>query len=202
MPTPNITRIVTALNHRFDGLRYEFYNRRHIGSNPLRRWSQHAGSEPARGWYGNAVDIFDPEDNHNSALLDEVHAYLQQNRSVLRIRTILWRVKNHHNHIHCDVWPKMADEFWRRPPPKGPVLTINDVGTQADTYDEEDEMPQFTEEEAEQLKNLVLALNHQDSTGYGFAKWGVDLIRREDKTPLHDPEGLELPIDVRISEIP
>jgi hypothetical protein len=115
-------------------LRYQFYNRRHIGNNPLKRWSQHAGSEPAQGWYGNAVDIFDPTDSYDSSLLDEVHAFLQTNRAQFRIRVILWRVASHHDHIHVDTWPKMADEWWRRPPPSGPVLTVEPDGTRHDTY--------------------------------------------------------------------
>jgi len=195
-PTPNIARIRDRLDLMWPGsLTFQFYNRRHIGSNPLKKWSQHAGSEPERGWYGNAVDIFDPTDSYDSALLDDVHAYLQQNRERLQIRTILWRVAHHHDHIHCDTWPKLADEFWRRPPPKGPVVTISKSGKVSNSY-EEDEVPQFTDEEAEQLKGLVMGLNAADpadpGTGYSLAKWGIRLIRREKALPLHKPTGAVL----------
>lgn len=138
-PTPNIKRMVDRLNLMWPGqLRFEYYSRRHIGRNPLRPWSQHAGSEPARDWYGNAADIFDPRDAVDSDLLDEIFLFLNANRSPFRIRTLLWTKrtghKNHRNHIHVDTWPKMADEWWRRPPPSGPVLTVETDGTRYDTY--------------------------------------------------------------------
>lgn len=186
-PTPNIQRIVNRLNLMWPGqLRFEYYNRRHIGNNPLRRWSQHAGSEPDRAWYGNAADVFDPKDSYDSRILNEVHAYLDANRTELRIRTLLWRVKNHWNHIHVDTYPKLADAAWRQPPPKGPVVTFNEAGEKLDTY--EDDMPQFTEEEAEELRELVAGLKARDSSGWGLATNGVDLIRKERQLPLHEPE--------------
>jgi hypothetical protein len=52
----------------------------------------------------------------------------------------------------------------------------------------EDDVPQFTEEEAEQLRKLVAGLESKDSSGWGFATQGVDLIRRERQLPLHEPE--------------
>ncbi len=137
MATPHIDAIVAELvAPAFPGLRFQFYNLRHIGSNILRKWSQHAGSEPARGFYGNAVDIFG-----DTATLDAVARYLEANRKRLHIRVILYRVKNHYDHIHCDTWPMMKDSPWYRPPGKGGKLVtwLDDEKTVSDTFDVEEE---------------------------------------------------------------
>lgn len=137
--TPNTRRAITAMRARFD-LLYGVYNPRHIGSNPLRRWSQHAGAEPAQAYYGNAADIVHIQYGYNKdprhqAELDKVYAYLDAHRDELSIRQVLWRVPAHFDHIHVDFWPKMADEFWRRHPTKGgPVVVRYEDGTLGDTY--------------------------------------------------------------------
>ena len=143
-PTPAVQRVRRELEARFPGLRFEFNNCRHIGRNPLKPWSQHAGSEPKRGWYGNAGDVFDPENPYGSPLLDRVAAWLKANEERLGIRVILWRVKNHFDHIHFDTWPMMFDKWWYTPPCKGGALrTVLKDGTKSDTFaldDTEDEM--------------------------------------------------------------
>ena len=64
------------------------YNRRKIaGTN---RWSEHA--------YGNAVDIGVP----NLVYGDMVRRYLAGNRGRFNIRTLLWRVRSHYDHVHVD----------------------------------------------------------------------------------------------------
>ncbi len=137
--TPNVRRTITALRDRFD-LLYGVYNPRHIGSNPLRPWSQHAAAESAKGYFGNGIDIVHidygySDDPRHQAELDKVYAYLDAHRDELGIRQILWRVRSHFNHIHVDFWPKMADEFWRRHPTKGgPVVVRYEDGTLGDTY--------------------------------------------------------------------
>jgi hypothetical protein len=52
-----------------------------------------------------------------------------------------------------------------------------------------DDVPQFTEEEATQLKNLVAALKSHTppSSGWGLGTAAVELIRKEREYPLHDP---------------
>ncbi len=126
------------------------YNPRHIGSNPLRPWSQHAGCEPDKGWYGNAWDItsppeMQPKDSSNEehmAYLDKIYAYLFANRHQLHINELIWRSPSHWNHIHVSTYPKMANDFWRKHPTNGgPVLTIDKDGTKRNTYyvAEEDE---------------------------------------------------------------
>lgn len=67
------------------------------------RWSEHA--------WGNGLDITRAgfgysEDEEHQALLDETYAWLDGNRRNLSIRQILWRVRDHYNHIHVDFWPK------------------------------------------------------------------------------------------------
>jgi hypothetical protein len=69
------------------------------------------------------------------------------------------------------------------------VSVVDDVrGESTVPWDLEDDVPQFTEEEAEQLRKLVAGLESKDSSGWGFATQGVDLIRRERQLPLHEPE--------------
>lgn len=49
---------------------------------------------------GNARDIFGPV-----WLLDIVAAYLRAHRWLFGIKVILWRVKDHYDHVHVDMWP-------------------------------------------------------------------------------------------------
>ncbi len=136
--SPNARTAITALGS-FD-LRFGVYNPRHISSNPLRPWSQHAGAEPAQRYYGNAIDIVHNDYGYTNkpehqAELDEVYVYLDSRRSLLSIRQILWRVRSHYDHIHCDFYPAMADEFWRKHPTKGgPVVVRRRDGSLGSTY--------------------------------------------------------------------
>ncbi len=155
--TPAIETIVAELvAPAFPGLRFQFYNPRHIGGNPLRRWSQHAGSEPERGWYGNAVDIFG-----DTATLDAAAHYLETHRTRLRIRVILWRVKSHYDHIHCDTWPMMKDSPWYRPPAKGGKLVtwLDDAKTEADTFDVEEDIVLKEGDDGFAVQKVQKALN-------------------------------------------
>ena len=68
-----------------------YYNRRPIAGSTT--WSQHA--------WGNAQDL-----GGSTQMLDLVNAWLQSNRTRLKIRVLLWRVANHHDHIHVDFNPK------------------------------------------------------------------------------------------------
>jgi hypothetical protein len=156
--TPNTQQVADRLEAKFPNmLRFEFFNRRHIGSNPLRRWSQHAGNQPERGWYGNAGDIFAP-----TPVLDLVYAYLNNRRSELRIRTLLWRVKDHYDHIHYDTWPMMKDNWWYRPPPKGTLITIEQDGSVHNTFatDEEGDIVLRLGDNNELVRWYQALLNH------------------------------------------
>ena len=42
----------------------------------------------------------------NYAFLDPIYAWLKTYQEELSIRILLWRVKDHHDHIHLDFWPK------------------------------------------------------------------------------------------------
>jgi hypothetical protein len=89
-----------VLRQRFDGLVFQRVNCRRIAGTSL--WSQH--SWPG----GNARDIFGPDlapSPASQALLDRVAAYLRANRVRFGIKVILWRVPNHLNHVHADMWP-------------------------------------------------------------------------------------------------
>lgn len=88
------------LDRRWPSLRFEAVNCRKIAGTLV--WSQH--SWPG----GNARDIFGPDklpSSSSQALLDVVAAYLKANRGLFGIRTILWRMPDHYNHVHADMWP-------------------------------------------------------------------------------------------------
>lgn len=92
--------IEVHLDQRWPQLVFQRENCRPIAG--TKTYSQH--SWPG----GNARDIFGPDLSATPAsqkLLDEVYKYLQTNRFKFGIKVILWRVKNHFNHIHVDLWP-------------------------------------------------------------------------------------------------
>lgn len=132
--TPNISSIHTQLT-RMWSLRFGYRNCRHIGSNPLKRWSQHAASEPDTNYYTNALDVYGSIDD-----LDEVAAWLKRDPNV---RQVLWRgVPGHFpHHLHVDCYPKMQDRPNYVPPCKGGELeVVYRDGTTGTTFGEEDEM--------------------------------------------------------------
>lgn len=104
------TGLEGLLAGRFPSLRFERVNCRRIAGSLT--WSQH--SWPG----GNARDIFGPDklaSPSSQALLDEVATYLRIQRLTFGIKVILWRVPNHYNHVHVDMWPT----GWGLPPCAG-----------------------------------------------------------------------------------
>ena len=94
------TELEGHLDRRWPSLIFERFNCRPIAGSTT--WSQH--SWPG----GNARDIFGPDhlpSPTSQALLDVVAAYLRANQQRFGIKRILWRVKDHYNHIHVDMWP-------------------------------------------------------------------------------------------------
>lgn len=90
--TKAATLLQEHLKQRWPDLTFEGYNCRPIAG--TRQWSQHS-------WPGsNAQDIFG-----STARLDQVAAYLRVNKVRFGIKTILWRVKDHYDHVHADMWP-------------------------------------------------------------------------------------------------
>ncbi len=136
--TPNLERIKTAVSNAFPDARYGQYNcRRRNGWN----WSQHAGSEPPRGYRGNAVDIVHRSHGYgdktpaHQAWLDDVHAFLVANRDALELNELIWRKRNHYDHIHTSPFPKMLDAGTYKPPCKGgDLIVIYKDGTRGDTF--------------------------------------------------------------------
>lgn len=63
-------------------------------------WSQHSWTEADKGYAGNAADIF-PD---TMAIGDAVFTFIVSNFPA-EVKTILWRVKNHFDHVHVDTWP-------------------------------------------------------------------------------------------------
>lgn len=88
MPTVPCQRFIDACKARWAGLTYQVFNCRRIAGTSS--WSQHA--------FANAVDIFGQE-----RVLDEVARYA---RSRSDVRTVLWQVRDHYDHVHVDFHPK------------------------------------------------------------------------------------------------
>lgn len=94
------TELQDYLDRRWPSLLFEGVNCRPIAGTAI--WSQH--SWPG----GNARDIFGPDkapSQTSQALLDVAAAHLRTHKTELGIKMILWRVKDHFNHIHVDMWP-------------------------------------------------------------------------------------------------
>ncbi|MCL1599477.1 MAG: peptidoglycan-binding protein [Actinomycetia bacterium] len=67
------------------------------------KYSEHA--------WGNAGDLYHKDWGYSTnawpqAYLDEVYAWIRTYFEELSIRTLIWRKKDHFNHIHIDGWPK------------------------------------------------------------------------------------------------
>ena len=144
--TPNCQVVESAVLAAFPHARFGRYNCRHIGSNPLRSWSQHAGSEPDLKYFGNALDIWHvdhkppgkPADSSpaHQAWLRQVRGFIMFNFGAL-IDQMLGPGDNaaHANHVHCSTYPRMKSNWWYTPPCKGGTLiVINEDGTTDDTF--------------------------------------------------------------------
>jgi hypothetical protein len=82
----------TYLDRQWPLLTFQRHNCRPIAG--TRVYSQHA-------WPGgNARDIFGPV-----WMLDRVANHLRTVQRRLGIKQILWRVKDHYDHVHADMWP-------------------------------------------------------------------------------------------------
>ncbi len=136
--TPNCQVVEAAVLARFPDAQFGRYNCRHIGSNPLRSWSQHAGSEPALKYFGNALDITHRDFGYN---ITAVHtAWLKQVYGFLRPLHVVDQLlgpgdAGHANHVHVSTWPKMKSSFWYKPPCKGgKLIVIYEDGTTGTTF--------------------------------------------------------------------
>ncbi len=144
--TPNCQLVEAAVLAAFPDARFGRYNCRHIGSNPLRPWSQHAGSEPDRRYFGNALDIWHVDHKPAGKPADSSPAHQTWLRAVRGFITLNYGVlidqmlgpgdnKAHANHIHMSTWPKMKSSWWYRPPCKGgELIVIYEDGTTGDTF--------------------------------------------------------------------
>jgi hypothetical protein len=95
MITPSAERIKNEVRGRWPNVAFQVYNVRYIAG--TRTWSQHS--------WGNALDIFG-----TVAEMDEIALFLESRKSagLLPIGTILWRVRDHYDHIHVEGTPKMT----------------------------------------------------------------------------------------------
>lgn len=92
--TPALTRAKQDIALRFGGIVTHFgvYNRRPINNSSY--WSQHS--------WPNALDIHVATQDHG----DMIYAWLRDEWDRLEIRTLLWWVKDHYDHLHVDFWPR------------------------------------------------------------------------------------------------
>ncbi len=140
--TPNCQLIETAVLAAFSDARFGRYNCRHIGSNPLRSWSQHAGSEPALKYFGNALDIVHQDFGYtvtaaHTIWLRQVYGFLRANPLIRDLVDQLLGPGDagHANHVHVSTWPKMKSNFWYKPPCKGgDLIVIYEDGTTGNTF--------------------------------------------------------------------
>ena len=136
--TPNCQTVEAAVLARFPDAQFGRYNCRHIGSNPLRSWSQHAGSEPDRKYFGNALDITHEDFGYTVTPAHTV--WLKQVYGFLKPMAIVDQLlgpgdAGHANHVHVSTFPKMKSNFWYKPPCKGGTLVvIYEDGTTGDTF--------------------------------------------------------------------
>lgn len=89
--TASASKAKAALAQRFPGLRMQVSSCRKIARS--NNWSQHA--------FDNAIDAFAP-----TATLDMVAAFLRSNKGPLSVNNVLWRVRDHYDHVHVDFWPQ------------------------------------------------------------------------------------------------
>ena len=108
MATPAADQFEAVLQEKFPGIRFGRYNCRKISGSST--YSQHS--------WNNARDIYPPlsiryadSKEEYQAWLDEVDEFISSpaNFEMLNLRLVLWRVKDHYNHIHADFWPHGED---------------------------------------------------------------------------------------------
>ena len=151
--TPNLETIKRAVSREFPDAIYGQFNCRR--RNALRYWSQHAGSEPAFGYKGNAIDIvhkdhgYGDETPKHQAWLDLVNAFLVANRVALNLNELIWRKRNHYDHIHTSPFPKMYDLPWYKAPCDGgsTLIVVYRDGTRGSTFGLPGPLPPPTLEE-------------------------------------------------------
>lgn len=100
MKTPNVQRVVDAVVQEFPTVRVGAWNCRKIAGKPL--WSQHSYVQRTPLYQGNAADVFPT----NPAQGDQIAAFIRRPEYAAVVKTVLWRVKDHFDHIHFDTWPE------------------------------------------------------------------------------------------------
>jgi hypothetical protein len=141
--TPATQRIV-------DAVEAEFGSKVSVGAWACRKiagsrtWSQHSWTE---GEYeGNAADIFG-----STATLDAVFTFIVH-RFPEEVKTILWRVKNHWDHVHVDTWPT----GYGTPPCGGGSLRVKHRdGKIGRTFDTGADMP-LSQDDLDKIAELLV----------------------------------------------
>jgi hypothetical protein len=102
--TPNVQTILDGVVAEFPQVRHGAWACRRIAGTIT--WSQHS--------WENAVDIF-----VSPILGDQVYSFIREEYAE-HVKVILWRVKNHFDHVHVDPWPTGI----ATPPCKGGGLLV------------------------------------------------------------------------------
>lgn len=144
------------LQERFPDLRAGRCNCRLISGTST--YSQHS--------WCNALDIYHKDWGYSTnpvhqAWLDQVHAFIRTYFDELSIRTIIWRKKDHFNHIHIDPWPKgygvppcKSGSGARYQWPNGDVKTTTKYGS-FDPIGGYDELPDREIEEVDHMNQVI-----------------------------------------------
>lgn len=137
--TPNCQVIESAVLAAFPDARFGRHSCRHIGSNPMRSWSQHAASESNK-YFGNALDITHKDHGYNVSAahtfwLRKVYGFIKSNFPNVVDQLLGPGDRGHADHVHVSTWPKMKSNWWYRPPCKGGTLVvINENGSKGNTF--------------------------------------------------------------------
>jgi len=104
----------TSLMEQFPGIRIGRKACRNTAGGSV---SQHS-SYPYGSYDSNAIDIMGAplvwglSYRETQEYLDVVYAWINEHRQEWSVRIMLWRVPDHHGHIHCDFWPTCEEPKW------------------------------------------------------------------------------------------
>lgn len=148
MKTPNVQHIVDDVVDEFPTVRVGAWNCRKIAGKST--WSQHSYVQRNPLYQGNAADIFPT----SPAQGDQIAAFIHRSEYSSVVKTVLWRVPDHHDHIHFDTWPEGVGT----PPCAGGSLKVRHKDGRLGftfTDDLEDDLP-LSDADIQKLKNELI----------------------------------------------
>ena len=172
--TPSVANARELLTRRYPGLRFGIYHRRMISGKTI--WSQHS--------WPNALDLYytvpyADDSGAHQAKLEVIARYCRDNFDEMQIRYLLWRVPDHHGHIHMDFWPKgygspaasRGGDANRYKTKSGKLIT------QAQLVQEgEDDLALLSDEDQRELMAFLQHIRDMKSN-VGFVKHAIQNVR-------------------------